>query len=167
MLRREPVVEREHRRAGVVAERAAHDVVGLDVAKNATATMHKRNGRTGRSSLIGRNIFAQAESSDLSRNVDVDGLADPRRRDLCLAQRAAILVARRARGERPKRRGGRRRRPIQKRFSFAVEFQIVTWSREPMLGIGGQAERAHSSRTWATPSYQGFSTASALESCEG
>ena len=101
---------------------------------------------------IGRNIFAQAESSNLSRNEDVDGLADPRRRDLCLAQRAAILVARRARGERPKRRGGRRRRPIQKRFSFAVEFQIVTWSRKAMLGIGGQAERAHSSRLRQRPS---------------
>lgn len=41
----EPVVEGEHDRAGILAQRAAQDVVSLNVAENAAAAMHKKDGR--------------------------------------------------------------------------------------------------------------------------
>ena len=45
MLRRQPIVERQHRGARVVAQRAAQYVVSFDVAEDAASAMHEQDRR--------------------------------------------------------------------------------------------------------------------------
>jgi hypothetical protein len=45
MLRCQPIVERQHRGARVVTQRAAQYVVGFDVAEDAASTMHEQDRR--------------------------------------------------------------------------------------------------------------------------
>jgi hypothetical protein len=123
MFRRKPVIERKHACARVVAQRAAEDVVRADVAENAAAAMHEENGRLRLAAGVEGRVPAQPHRPGRTRDSEIDRLADRGRGDLGLAVRAAIFRARGLGRERPERRGGRRRRPIEQRLSFAVELQ--------------------------------------------
>ena len=123
VLGREPIVEREHGRARVVAQRAAEDVVGLEIADHAAAAMHEEDGGFGLAPLIDGGVSAQAHRPGRARHGEIARFADFGRRDLGLGQCAAIFGARFVRRELPQRRGGRGGRPIDQRFGFAVELQ--------------------------------------------
>ena len=113
VLRREAIVEREHRRRGVVAQRAAQHVVTLDVADNAAATMNEQNRGAARAAGFRWDVSAQPHRPSRARQGEVAHLADDRCRDLGVEQHAAILVARFLGREAPQRGGRRGRRPMQ------------------------------------------------------
>ena len=125
VLRREPVIEREHGRAGVVAERAAEDVVRADIAENAAAAMREEDGGACLAPALRRHVFPQSHRPGRPGHGEIACLADFRRSDLRLAERAAIFLARGFRRKGPERRRRRRRRPIEQRLCFAIELQGV------------------------------------------
>ena len=94
VLRREAIVEREHGRCGVVAQRAAEDVVTLDIADDAAAAMNEQDRGAASAAGFRWRVSAQPHRPIGARHGKVAHLADDRRRDLGLEQHAAIFVAR-------------------------------------------------------------------------
>ena len=84
VLGRQPVVEREHGRARVVAQRAAEDVVGFDIADHAAAAMHEQNGGSRLAPGLGGSVFAHPHRPGWAWHGEIADLADVRRRDLRL-----------------------------------------------------------------------------------
>jgi bacterioferritin (cytochrome b1) len=84
VLGRQPVIEREHARVRVVAQSAAEDVVGLDVAYNAAATMHVEDSGLRLAPSLGGNVSAHAHRPGRIRHRKIARFSDVRRRDLRL-----------------------------------------------------------------------------------
>ena len=93
VLGREPIVEREHGRARVVAQHAAEDVVGLEIADHAAAAMHEEDGDFGLAPPIDGGVSAQTHRAGRARHGEIARVADLGRHDLGLGQCAAIFGA--------------------------------------------------------------------------
>ena len=73
-----------------------------------------------------RHVFPQSHRPGRPGHGEIACLADFRRRDLRLSERAAIFLARGFRRKGPERRRRGRRRPIEQRLCFAIELQGVS-----------------------------------------